>query len=235
MARGGKRVGVRVERYDRSAVSRQPDAEVGRNLYRLEPFYLSMQGMADRPCAAVAGRQDQRGARIMSNTYTKALGGLLLAAALSAGPANAEQPKTLALLTSHLQNDHEEYEPTTDAERARMTKIMQIFKDELEQSGKYNFVQINPDVQSRIDKDQAMGSCGGCEIRYGMELGAEQVAWIDVQKVSNLILNINVYIKDVKTGKLYFVKSVDIRGNTDESWEHSMRYLIKHYMLQPKT
>jgi hypothetical protein len=170
----------------------------------------------------------------MSNGYINALGGLFVAAALSVAPASAEQPKTLALLTSHLQNDHEEYEPTTDAERARMTKIMQIFKDQLEQSGKYKFVQINPDVQSRIDKDQTMGSCGGCEIRYGTELGAEQVAWIDVQKVSNLILNINVYIKDVKTDKLYFVKSVDIRGNTDESWEHSMKYLIKHYVLQPR-
>ncbi|MFC7052021.1 DUF3280 domain-containing protein [Hansschlegelia quercus] len=170
----------------------------------------------------------------MLNGYGRALGVLLVAAALGAGPVSAEQPKTLALLTSHLQNDHEQYEPTTDAERGRMAKIMQIFRDQLEASGKYKFVQINPDVQARIDKDQTMGSCGGCEIRYGAELGAEQVAWIEVQKVSNLILNINVYIKDVKTDKLFFVKSVDIRGNTDESWEHSMKYLIKHYMLQPK-
>jgi hypothetical protein len=38
-----------------------------------------------------------------------------------------------------------------------------------------------------------------------------------VQKVSDLILNLNVYMTDVAARKLAFVHSVDIRGNTDES------------------
>ena len=39
-----------------------------------------------------------------------------------------------------------------------------------------------------------MGRCAGCEIQYGKEIGVSQVAWIEVQKVSELILNIAVYI-----------------------------------------
>jgi hypothetical protein len=52
-----------------------------------------------------------------------------------------------------------------------------------------------------------------------------------VQKVSDLILNINVYMADVAAGKLVFVHSVDIRGNTDESWTRGITYLVKNYLL----
>lgn len=42
------------------------------------------------------------------------------------------------------------------------------------------------------------------------------MAWVTVQKVSNLILNINVYMGDVANDKMTFIKSVDVRGNTDD-------------------
>ncbi len=51
-----------------------------------------------------------------------------------------------------------------------------------------------------------------------------------MQKVSNLILNMNVYMADVATSKMTFVRSVDIRGNTDESWSVGMNWLIKNYV-----
>ena len=51
------------------------------------------------------------------------------------------------------------------------------------------------------------------------------VTW--VQKVSNLILNINLEIKDVATGATRLTKSVDIRGNTDTSWRRGISYLVR--------
>ena len=56
-----------------------------------------------------------------------------------------------------------------------------------------------------------------------------------VQKVSNLILNINVYMADVANDKMTFIKSVDVRGNTDESWSRSMTYLLNNYLLAKKS
>jgi Protein of unknown function (DUF2380) len=29
-----------------------------------------------------------------------------------------------------------------------------------------------------------------------------------------------------------FVKSVDIRGNTDESWQRGLDYMLRHYLLR---
>ncbi len=47
-----------------------------------------------------------------------------------------------------------------------------------------------------------------------------------MQKVSNLILNINVQIKDVPTGEMLYAKSVDLRSNTDQSWLRGIRYMV---------
>jgi|SRR6476660_4284460 Protein of unknown function (DUF2380) len=49
-----------------------------------------------------------------------------------------------------------------------------------------------------------------------------------------LILNINLYMEDERTGQLQFAKSVDIRSNTDESWRRGLDYLVHNYLLAPR-
>lgn len=100
------------------------------------------------------------------------------------------------------------YEPTSEPERHRTAKMEQIFETTLAQSGTYRFAEIGPDLKARIFAGQAPGECGGCEIEYGWELDTQQVMWIRVQKVSNLILNMNVYMADVVSAKMTFVRSV---------------------------
>ena len=46
-----------------------------------------------------------------------------------------------------------------------------------------------------------------------------------------MILNLNVYMANVSSKKMTFVHSVDIRGNTDESWTRSLKYLLDNYLL----
>lgn len=145
--------------------------------------------------------------------------------------ATAAQPKSTAFLGVFLQNDNEGYEPTSDAERKRMSIVEDQFRSLLEGSGRYTFSAMTPEVKSKIDAGQPVGACGGCEADYGKALGAERVAWINVQKISNLILNMNVYIEDVAGRRMLLIMSVDIRGNTDESWSRSLSYLVKNYVL----
>lgn len=140
-------------------------------------------------------------------------------------------PKSIASLGVFFHNDNEGYEPTSEAERKRMTAIETQLTTALVGTGAYKFVPMTPEVQADIAKGQQVSECGGCEIDYGKRLGAESVAWIRVQKISNLIMNINLYIADVATGKIAFQHSVDVRGNTDESWSRSMEYLLNNYLL----
>ena len=54
-----------------------------------------------------------------------------------------------------------------------------------------------------------------------------------VHKVSNLILNINVTVRDAGSGQAVRAGSVDIRGNTDESWLRGVSYLVRNRLLDP--
>jgi hypothetical protein len=139
--------------------------------------------------------------------------------------------KSVAFLGVQFLNDHEGQEPTTDAERARLVSLEELFKSKLEASGRYTFVQMPAGTKAKIARGAAMGNCGGCEVGYGEQLQSDLVAWVVVQKVSNLILNINVYVAEVMTKKMTFVESVDIRGNTDESWTRGLAYIVKNHML----
>jgi hypothetical protein len=71
-------------------------------------------------------------------------------------------------------------------------------------------------------------ACNGCAGKLAAEAGADLAVTGTVQKVSNLILNINVYVEDVASGKLVQAASADIRGNTDQSWLRGLQWLIKN-------
>jgi hypothetical protein len=64
-------------------------------------------------------------------------------------------------------------------------------------------------------------------------LGAELAVTGTVQKVSNLILNMNIYVRDVSSGDTIAVMSADMRGNTDESWSRTLDWLVRNRLLAP--
>lgn len=70
--------------------------------------------------------------------------------------------------------------------------------------------------------------CHGCDIRIGQKLGADYVLVGEVQKVSNLILSMNLVMRSVADGAMVRGLSVDIRSNTDESWLRGLRYILKN-------
>ena len=43
----------------------------------------------------------------------------------------------------------------------------------------------------------------------------------------------NVYLRDVHTGRLVTSMNADLRGNTDESWSRGMAFLIRNRLLAP--
>lgn len=77
-------------------------------------------------------------------------------------------------------------------------------------------------------------TCDGCDVPLAAKLGARIAVNGWVQKVSNLILNVNIVVREVPSGRILQAGSVDIRGNTEESWSRGMRYLMQRlYPGQP--
>lgn len=77
--------------------------------------------------------------------------------------------------------------------------------------------------------DQA---CGFCAAAMARSLGSDLAVTGTVQKVSDLILNINLDLPDARTKQLVRSGSVDTRGNTDESWSRGLRSLVKNRLFK---
>lgn len=121
-------------------------------------------------------------------------------------------------------------EPTTPDEERRLRMLDDLLRQKLDASGRFKIVPIPPELQKEIAQGTEIRNCNGCERDYAKRVGADWTAWGTVQKVSNLILNINLYIEDAESGEMQFAKSVDIRGNTDESWRHGLDYLVRRLL-----
>ena len=120
--------------------------------------------------------------------------------------------------------------PASDAERLRLARLNAVFEDMLSASGRYEIAPIPQPLAAKIAAEIKFSTCNGCEVEFAREIGADVAAFGAVQKVSNLILNENLYMRRA-TGEPFFAQSVDIRGNTDESWERGLRYMLKNHLL----
>jgi hypothetical protein len=132
------------------------------------------------------------------------------------------------LIDSSLQG---EMAGTDPADEARLRMIQEELRARLQESGRFELVDTAP-VAHQVAAAGRLWSCNGCEVPIALRLDADLalVGW--VQKVSNLILNLNVVIRDTSTREQVFASSVDIRGNTDESWLHGIRYLLDNRLLK---
>ena len=120
--------------------------------------------------------------------------------------------------------------PPTDDDRARLKRTSDTFRDLLEESGRYSLVSTEP-VRQEVAGTADLRACGGCAETFGRKLGAQGVFVGEIQKVTNLILNMNVYFKPLAEGAPEKAYSVDLRGDTDESFDRGIRYLVKNQLL----
>ena len=152
---------------------------------------------------------------------------LLIALLAPARPAAAAGGR-LALFDFELVNSS--LEPTRPDETARLAALGPVARQLLTEGAGYEIVDTAP-AEAEVAKLSSLRGCNGCELRLAHDLGADLAGIGWVQKVSNLILNINLQVRDVATGRLVHAGSVDIRGNTDESWRRGIVYLLQRRIL----
>jgi len=147
---------------------------------------------------------------------------------VSHSQAHGAQLKTIAILDFDLVDDQRELSPAT-VEYQRLDAIRDQLQVEFAKNGLYRIVDRAPAaelIKMHQSKSQ-LHECNGCELNIARALHADRVLIGWVQKVSNLILNINIQIEDVATGAVLLNKSVDLRGNTDETWRRGISFLVK--------
>ena len=162
--------------------------------------------------------------------HWRLVGAAILHAALCSfsALAPAAELKTIAILDFELVDDQHELAPAT-VEYQRLRVIREQLQDAFTERQLYRVVDVGPAselIRNRQSETQ-LRTCNGCELDIARLLRADRVLIGWVQKVSNLILNINIQIEDTATGEVLLNKSVDLRGNTDETWKRGMSSLIR--------
>lgn len=155
---------------------------------------------------------------------------LALAALLAATPLAAQQPlwqgqKAAFFGVTFLDTSAEgEINGTRADETARVAMLEEYIAAGFTAQG-LELVDLAP-ASARLAATRNPEHCNGCDTAIARELGARYSIVSEVQKVSNLILAINIYIRDAQTGAQLRGQAVDIRGNTDESWQRGARYIL---------
>ena len=158
----------------------------------------------------------------------------LMALFLVVVPATADVKK-IAVFNFDLIDDSQEGE--MNGVRADETQRLILISDELRRlmkvDGRYELVDMTP-IAAEIERLKPMYKCNSCEDELARKVGAEYLMIGTVQKVSNLILNLNLYVRDVSQAKIIQGMSSDIRSNSDDSWMHGVRWVVKNQLLADK-
>ena len=115
-------------------------------------------------------------------------------------------------------------------EQRRLILISDLLRRLLSESGRFHVIDLDPARAQIADAGHIRG-CNGCDVTIARDLGAELAVTGVVQKVSNLILNINIYMRDTRSGELAKAMSADIRSNSDESWSRGVSWLVRNRLL----
>lgn len=153
---------------------------------------------------------------------------LLAVFVLAASAHAAEGPQKIAYFGVLFLNTSPE--ATTPDEERRLAALEERLREGLAETDRYTFVDTAP-VEEKAARYANLAHCNGCDARLAAELGADLALTGEVQKTSNLILSISVYIRDAATGALVGGGSADIRGNTDESWARGIDYILRNRLL----
>ncbi len=157
---------------------------------------------------------------------------VLLLTLMMAAPVHAEPPKVavfdLELIDTSAEGDAG---GSPAGEQDRLMRAGQQLRRELAASGKFQLLDIAP--VSVAAQGSNLQACGGCDVQLALKLGADLAMTGVVQKVSALILNISIYVRDTHSGRLIASMSVDLRGNTEESWSRALSYLLRNRLLAP--
>lgn len=154
-----------------------------------------------------------------------------------AGPPTADSPRTLLMLPFDMVDSSLQGEMNhgpLEADIARLERTQGVVRRALSDRDEFRLVDAAPvteDIAQARQSYRYLYECNGCEIDLGRAAGAELVLTGWVQKVSNLIININATLYDVQRGKAIAGASVDMRGNTDRTWRAAALYLVNHSLI----
>src|SRR5262249_55965066 len=116
-------------------------------------------------------------------------------------------------------------------EQERLARLSDRLRQLLRDSGRFSLIDITPIAHEAQASN--LQACDGCDIQLARRIGAELAITGTVQKGSNLILNMNIYVRDASSRATIWARSADMRGNTDEPWSRTLNWVVRNRLLAP--
>ncbi|MEF2072580.1 DUF3280 domain-containing protein [Consotaella aegiceratis] len=162
---------------------------------------------------------------LLDRRHLLGLGFLLL---VGAATGRAAEPVSVAVFDFELIDTSQGGVSTVppEAEAHRLRLLSEQLRHAYEAAADYRLVDIAPVADEAKARNRQ--GCGECDRTFAQELGADWSVTGTVWKVSNLVLNIRVYVRDVASGEIKQTLNADIRGNTDQSWQRGLDWLIRN-------
>ena len=159
-----------------------------------------------------------------------ALLGSVLAAALLPGTASAAPEKAAIFAVELLDPGVVGGRKARPDENRKLALVTEELRKALQANGAVEPVDVAPQA-AEIAKQAPLYRCDGCAAGIAKTLGADLAVTGYVEKGSNQIFNLNVTIADAATGKIVRGGQVVIRADTDDTWAHAMRWVVKNRLL----
>lgn len=156
--------------------------------------------------------------------------GLIVLCAM--GFAASETPRTVLLFPFEIHDTSGE-PPHTDR-ASELKRVGDQLADALDRSGRYRVISARDSPVANALPASVL-RCGGCARTLGRKAGADIVALAMIQKMSSLVLFMEVALQDVATGAIIAQDRVSLRGDNEESFRRAMDWLLRHRLLPEKT
>ncbi|NYZ14493.1 DUF3280 domain-containing protein [Azospirillum sp. RWY-5-1] len=155
---------------------------------------------------------------------------LLLLLAGLVGPARAEPAARVVVFDMEIADTSGEgAHPDHPARLRRMTDLL---VEGLRATGRYQ-VQAARDSAIAAELPPSIRECNGCERELARRAGADIVVTGVIHKISTLILNERIMMRDVNSGEVLTSAIVDIRGDNERSWKHGVEWMLRHRLPAP--
>jgi len=155
---------------------------------------------------------------------------LALALALAlVGPARAAEraagPLAVAVFPAELYDTSGEVR--TAAGEQRLASATARLRAALDALPGYRVVPLGAS-KARLAELGHIYGCNGCELGLARRAGAEAAVVILVHKVSTLIQEIKITVKEVATGHIAQQVAASIRGDTEQAYLRGIDWLVEH-------
>lgn len=115
-------------------------------------------------------------------------------------------------------------------EKRRLVLVDVELAELMRRDGRYDVADL-VGLAAEIEAASPLHKCNGCEADIAKKAGADLAVSGTVEKFSDTLLNVSIFVREAASGTLKQSMSTVIQGNTDEAWLRGVRWLAKNRLL----